>query len=255
MIYNIYGKVYIGGDIMKFVQAQFSLKYEPQIRIRRSANLIEDCLQDYYNAPQVLPVPDDIAPEAPRIVLASKNGHSSINFSQLSVDFISNFDGEYLENYEKTKTYIKERIEWLKQLLNQIGITDYYFWGITYNIHLDIGDSNPLDYIRKLLGDSVLATAKLYEVMQRITSVEADRYFVNRQISTFKEYQSKGITNPTLLDFSNSKLISEGVNLSLDVNNRYAFLRSGKVSVMDNFDDELNKIFKLIEKNFSEFEG
>ncbi len=29
---------------MKFVQAQFSLKYEPQLKIRRSANDIEDFL-------------------------------------------------------------------------------------------------------------------------------------------------------------------------------------------------------------------
>lgn len=240
---------------MKFVQAQFSLKYEPQIRIRRNANLIEDCLQDYYNAPQVLPIPDDIAPEAPRIVLASKNGHSNINFSQLSVDFISNFDGEYLKSYEKTKEYIYERIVWLKQLLSQIGIKEYYFFGITYNIHLDIGNSNPLDYIKELLGESVSANAKLYEVMQRVASVDSDRYFVNRQISTFKEYQSKGIVSPNLLDFSNSKLISEGVNLSLDVNNRYAFLGSGKTAVMDSFEDELSSIFKLVEKNISDFKG
>ena len=29
---------------MKFIQAQFSLKYEPQLKIRRFANDIEDCL-------------------------------------------------------------------------------------------------------------------------------------------------------------------------------------------------------------------
>ena len=58
---------------MKFVQAQFSLKYEPQLKIRRSANQIEDLLQEYYGAPQVIPIPDDIAAEAPRIVLSAHN--------------------------------------------------------------------------------------------------------------------------------------------------------------------------------------
>ena len=32
---------------MKFVQAQFSLKYDPQVKIRRSANDIEDFLQQH----------------------------------------------------------------------------------------------------------------------------------------------------------------------------------------------------------------
>ena len=72
---------------MKFVQAQFSLKYEPRWKIRRDANHIEDLLQEYYGTPQIMPLPDDIAAEAPRIVFASHGGHSQINFSQISADF------------------------------------------------------------------------------------------------------------------------------------------------------------------------
>ena len=40
---------------MKFVQAQFSLKYEPRWKIRRDANHIEDLLQEYYGTPQIMP--------------------------------------------------------------------------------------------------------------------------------------------------------------------------------------------------------
>ena len=36
--------------MMRFVQAQFSLKYEPQIKIRRYVNDIEDFLQEHWNA-------------------------------------------------------------------------------------------------------------------------------------------------------------------------------------------------------------
>ena len=59
--------IHLGGDRMKFVQAQFSLKYEPQIKIRRSVNDIEDFLQEHYGTPQTMPLPDEFAPEAPRI--------------------------------------------------------------------------------------------------------------------------------------------------------------------------------------------
>ncbi len=58
---------------MEYVQAQFSLKFEPQIRIRRYANQIEDFLQQYYGTPQTMPIPDEFAAEAPRIIINSKN--------------------------------------------------------------------------------------------------------------------------------------------------------------------------------------
>lgn len=36
--------------MMEYVQAQFSLKFEPQIKIRRSINQIEDFLVENYGA-------------------------------------------------------------------------------------------------------------------------------------------------------------------------------------------------------------
>ena len=68
---------------MKFMNAQFSLKFEPQRRIRRSINDIEDLLEQYYNVPQLSPLPDDFAADAPRIILNSKHGHSQIIFSTI----------------------------------------------------------------------------------------------------------------------------------------------------------------------------
>mgnify|MGYP004501909223 CR=1 FL=1 len=95
---------------MNFVQAQFSLKYEPQPKIRRYVNDIEDFLEQHYGAPQTMPLPDEIAPEAPRIILYSKNGHSQIVFSQISVDFIVTFDSDFLNDFSKTQVYIQERV-------------------------------------------------------------------------------------------------------------------------------------------------
>jgi len=81
---------------MKFIQAQFSLKYEPQLKIRRFANDIEDCLQQYYGIPQTNTLPDEYDLETPRVMISSKNGHSQISFSPISVDFIANFDNEFM---------------------------------------------------------------------------------------------------------------------------------------------------------------
>ena len=87
---------------MKFIQAQFSLKYEPQLKIRRFANDIEDCLQQYYGIPQTNTLPDEYDLETPRVMISSKNGHSQIKFSPISVDFIANFDNEFMNDFLKT---------------------------------------------------------------------------------------------------------------------------------------------------------
>ena len=125
---------------MKFVQAQFSLKYDLHPKIRRSVNDIEDFLQQHYGAPQTMPLPDEFAPEAPRIILYSKNGHSQISFSQISVDLIVNFDSDFLNDFLKTQEYIQERITLIIELLKRINIHEYLFCGVTYNARLDIGE-------------------------------------------------------------------------------------------------------------------
>ena len=70
---------------------------------------------------QVMPIPDDFAAEAPRVVFTSHKAHSQISFSQISVDLTVNFDGEYRNNFELTKSYIQKRVYLLKQVLNDIG--------------------------------------------------------------------------------------------------------------------------------------
>lgn len=236
---------------MEFVQAQFSLKFEPKIRIRRNVNEIEDYLQEHYGTPQTMPIPDDFAAEAPRIVLKSKNGHSQISFSQISVDFTVNFDGEYREKFELTQEYILKRILILKELLEKIEINTFFFCGVSYNCYLDTMGKSNIDYISSIL--HIDQNENIYEASRRIASVYGEKFFVNEQVGTYKEYQSKGISIPNLIDFKNSKLVSEGISLSIDVNNRYEYLQFGKAECLDKFDELINEIFYLIESNLKKW--
>lgn len=237
---------------MEFVQAQFSLKFDPQIRIRRSVNEIEDYLQDHYGTPQTVPLPDDFAAEAPRIVLKSKNGHSQISFSQISVDFTVDFDGEYRKRFELTQEYICKRVSILKELLKKIEIDSFYFCGVSYNCHLDTTEfGNNIDYISSIL--KIEQKEDIYEASRRIASVYKNRFFINEQVGTYKKYQSNGISIPNLMNFTNSKLISEGVSLSVDINNRYEYLQSGKTLSLDGYDDLVNEIYHLIDLNLKKW--
>lgn len=233
---------------MDYVQAQFSLKFEPQIRIRRSANQIEDILVEYYGTPQTMPIPDDFAAEAPRIILNSKGGHSQISFSQISVDLTVNFDGEYRNDFELTKQYLLQRLDILKNLLKEIDINGYYFLGISYNIHLDTDGKTPNQFMADILGGS-MNESDLYEASKRVATVKDGKYFLNEQVGTFKEYQNKGNSIPNLLDFTNSILVAEGVNLSLDVNDRYQYLSNGQTKNIDVSGETILDIYNIIEND------
>ena len=238
---------------MKFIQAQFSLKYEPQIKIRRSVNDIEDFLQQHYGTPQTMPLPDEFAPEAPRIVLYSKNGHSQISFSQISVDFIVNFDDVYLNDFIKTKEYIQERITLIIELLKKININEYLFCGITYNAHLDIGTQTSIDYIRGFLGGDIPKIG-LYEASQNIVWIENDKFFINQQIGTYKEFQGRPGIVPNLFEIGKGTVISEGVSLALDINTRYQYVYKNKKNSIDDCSKDVDTIFTLLIDKLSRWE-
>lgn len=238
---------------MKFIQAQFSLKYELQPKIRRAVNDIEDFLQKYYGTPQTMPMPDEFAPEAPRIILYSKNGHSQIVFSQISVDFIVNFDNEYVDDLKKTQKYIRERIELIIELLKKININEYLFCGVSYNSHLDIGDKCPIDYLKSFLREDI-PQDDLYEISQNIAYVKDDKFFINQQIGTYKEFQGEQVAGSNFFEFSNSNVISEGVSLALDINNRYQYVYKNKKNSIDICAKDVDTIFTLLGDSFSRWE-
>lgn len=238
---------------MKFVQAQFSLKYEPQLKIRRSANDIEDFLQQHYGTPQTMPLPDEFAPEAPRIILYSKNGHSQISFSQISVDFIVNFDNEFMNDFSKTREYIQERITLIIELLKKININEYLFCGVTYNARLDIGEQRPIDYIKKYLGGDI-PHDDLYEASQNIACVKDGKFFVNQQIGTYKEFQGRPGVVPNLFEIGNSAIVSEGISLVLDINNRYRYVYQNKKNSISECLADVDTIFSLLIENISRWE-
>ena len=238
---------------MKFVQAQFSLKYEPQIKIRRSANDMEYYHQQHYGTPQTMPLPDEFAPEAPRIILYSKNGHSQISFSQISVDFIANFDNEFLSDFGKTQKYIQERVDLIIELLKKININEYLFCGIAYNVRLDIGVQRPIDYIRGFLGGDI-PQDDLYEASQNIACVKNDKFFINQQVGTYKEFQGRPGSVPNLFEINNGTVVSEGVSLALDINNRYQYMYRNKKNSINTCSKDVDTIFKLLIDNIGRWE-
>lgn len=237
---------------MKLVQAQFSLKFEPLVQIRRNANEIEDFLKELYGVPQTFPIPDNFAADAARILLHSKGGHSQISFSQISVDFIVNFDDDFTTNFNLTKNYLIERLNIIKNLLNRIGINTFCYAGISYDVKLDTDSLSPVDYMKKKLQEDDEKLNELYEMSRRVSHVKNNKYFVNESIGSYRQYQGSSVT-PLLMNIGNSEMVDEGVNLSLDVNSRYEYLTTGNVSKLDEYDSIINDLYSITEKELDKW--
>ena len=81
----------------------------------------------------------------------------------------------------------------------------------------------PIDYIKKYLGGDIPHDG-LYEASQNIACVKDDKYFVNQQIGTYREFQGRPGVVPNLFEIGNSAIVSEGISLALDINNRYQYI-------------------------------
>ena len=184
-------------------------------------------------------------------MISSKNGHSQISFSPISVDFIANFDNEFMNDFLKTREYIQERVKLIVELLKKISINEYLFCGITYNIRLDIGEQRPIEYIKKYLGDNI-PNENLYEVSQNVACVKDDKFFINQQIGTYKGFQKRLDSVPNVLGLfkiANEEIISEGISLALDINSRYQYVYQDKKNSINDCLMDVDIIFSLLTEN------
>ncbi len=238
---------------MEHIQSQFSFKFEPIMKIRRESNMIEDFLQEKYLPPITTPIPDDFVAEAPRIIFASKNGHSQIHFSQISVDFSVNFDGGFVNDYLLCEEYVNERFMLVYELLKKMNVKQYYYFGVTNNVLIDTKNFTSIEYMKSLV-NGVSSIDNIYEIFQRVATIEDDKYFVNKQFSNFTQYKGTINNISNLVSIPQGEVVLEGVNFSLDINNRYTFIKSGKLNQIEEIMVEKKAIFDKVKDVFSKME-
>ena len=222
-----------------------SLKFPYKEKIRRLSNDIEDLFSSLYNQPTVLPVPDEIEPMIPRITLNSKNGHSSINFSQVSIDFVVNFDDNYRYDYNMCEAYIKERMSLIHEFLKKSEIESIYYIGLTTQIRYV--EESVQDEIA-LLKESYLTgfdTENLYDYNQKITLLDNDEYFNNITIGNYRDYAGEIINShiAAIVSFEKAKVHQKGIFVILDINNRYKYTIKGQSTPTESLDSVFEKIY------------
>lgn len=229
---------------MKHTQAVFSVKFEPVKAIRDYGKTIECILKDLYMPLNVLPIPESVFYDVPRMVAESKFKHSQISLSQLSIDIVANFDDEFSSNYEKIATYIKERALLAKEVLAAVGLKDYLYLGLLDNVELDLKRQDPVSFMKSFLSEEQ-REKKVHEVVLRTSSLERKKFFVNKQYSTFERYNTN-FPSQALASFKEESEKVSGVVLSLDINNRYEFLYHETKQPLSRFEEEIDEILNIL---------
>src|SRR5215213_5074766 len=102
----------------RYIQNSFSIIFPRVHDIRRRANAFEDLLRGEYGQPQIISVPDEFAPEVPRIIFESEHRYSQIVISQVSIALNVTYSVDYQIDATKRNPYLVERINSLFALLD-----------------------------------------------------------------------------------------------------------------------------------------
>lgn len=223
--------------------ATYSIIYPKANNIRREIFSLEDNLGDLFAKPFALtPIPDEAPEEIPRISATSHHGHSTLNISLNTTQLIVNYDENYWTDREKCLSYIKKNVGQVYKAISKSNIakSGFLFSGLLLNILFDDLDrKDPIDIIMKNFC-KFKSTIKPYDISNKLTFVDNDKYYINIACSNVRTYE--GITNSGIGSMANMKQVSHVIGVNLDINDRYAFnYNSGYMSN----ENQIDEIFKL----------
>lgn len=231
----------------RIVQSNFSIKFPRQILIRRSINDIEDIFQDKYLRPTLISIPDEVEPALPRISMQAINGHSTISFSQISVDFIVNYDENFNSNYDLCEEYLNSRLLLILNSLEKLSIDQVLYLGIStrFESHYNSDKEIINNLTNKLL--KLNYEDQVYDLSHKVTFIEDDTYFTNLEIGNYRTYNLNTLGVPIMefVSFEKLKLEKQGLFVNLDINSRYHYNITGKYTTID---DSLKKFEAIMKK-------
>lgn len=223
------------------VKHSLTLTMDRNSSIRRQVNGIEDVVRGYseggYSQPQVLPVPDELDPEIPRMIFSSRAGHSQILVSQLAISFNANYSSDWALDPEKCLNYLLSKIEMLFKIA-QVGWDGAQprFSGVVTTFHIDTADAaEAVGVIAPSFTDSARLLREAGEASYRWSLAVDEEHYKNISVSTLVKLRAtlQG-TVDSIPKFNSKTVQGYGVEVQGDLNDRLAYnLRDGYESSED----------------------
>ena len=180
----------------------------------------EDILQQYFMPSTILPIPEQVQDEVPRIIAQTKNGHSVLNIALSVSSFITNYNGEFVSDWNKCKEYLAQRCSDIYQMIDNMTENNNTFVGLITNVEIDDLDGTGLEILKKsLFGVETEKMGELYDLSCKLTYVYKNRYYINITLQNLREF--------SVQQYSNGRTCITGerkhtISASIDINDRYA---------------------------------
>jgi hypothetical protein len=237
---------------ISYIKNSYAITFKRMREIRRKANEAEDFLHQrfggHYGQPQVIPVPDSLDPEVPRLIFGSRHGFSQILISQIGITLNVTYSPEWQKEISKGRVYVMERAKALYELLRALGDSDVFFSGITTKAHLPFAgnDQALLALLRRSVEGYPLVDS-LYDWQLKVTTVKEERFFSNMTTQNYRHWQLEE-ADAGLPRLPRGKINENGLEILGDFNDRYAFHENPSYFSSPELVDD------LVEKGFFEVE-
>lgn len=198
--------------------------------IRRRVNDIEDVVRSRsesgYSQPQILPVPDELDPEIPRMIFSSRAGHSQILVSQLAITFNANYSADWAAEPDKCLNYLLSKIEMLFKIAH-VGWegSQPRFSGVVTTFQIGTNTaSEAVGVIAPSFAESEKLIKEAGEVSYRWSLASDNRYYNNISVSTLVKLRGtiQGSVD-SIPKFNEKTVAGYGVEVNGDFNDRLAY--------------------------------
>jgi hypothetical protein len=214
-------------ETARYVQNSFAITFPRCRDIRRKANDFEDFLQTHleghYRQPMLIPIPDEMDPEVPRLIFGSIHGFSQIVVSQIGLSLNVTYSPDWQLDVSKGRQYLLERAPVLFDLLSILDNVKPFFSGLTTRVRLPVNadDEAILKHLHKFVSETE-TTANVHDVTVKITTVHNDRFYSNMIVQNYRTWEIEK-TSPGLQRLSRQQASERGIEITGDFNDRYAF--------------------------------
>jgi len=242
----------------KYIQNSFNIFFSRQPEIRRRANEFEDKLKGLYFQPHIVPVPDDLDPEVPRMLFGSEHGFSQIVVSQVTLVLNVIYSPDWQIDISKGRQYLFERVPILFELLDILEGEKPYFCGLSTRVHLSrkSDDKEIIEHLEKLLLKNSMNS--IYDFQLKIANVLSKRFFSNITLQNYRSWKLEG-PRQEITRLSQNDASDRGIEISGDFNDRYAFnenndyftSRENAEAIIEGGLNEIKKIIIRLEESSS----
>lgn len=201
-------------------QTNLNLVYPRIAEYRKKFANSEDVLEQYFMPSTILPIPEQVQDEVPRIIAQTKNGHSVLNIALSVASFTTDYNGDFVSDWNKCKEYLAQRCSDIYKIIDNMTENNNIFVGLITNVEIDDLSETGLEVLKKsLCSEKASKMGELFDLSCKLTYVYKKQYYINITVQNLREFSTQQYSNGRTCITGERK---HTVSVSIDINDRYA---------------------------------